>query len=196
MMFFCRAINSIWFRVKRWCYLPFFKELGIKSYFISPIKLTSRFIVCKAYVYIGHHARIEGIRKYNARQFKPLIVLEDHVTIQQNLHLTCAEKITIGHNTAIAANVTITDINHPYVNITIPVEQQDIEVSPVCIGEDCKIYNNVVILPGVNIGKHVVIGANSVVNRDIPDYSVAVGIPAKVIKQYNFNTRSWERINE
>ena len=92
-----------------------------------------------------------------------------------------------------ASNVTVTDINHPYEDVSLPIEKQPLEVSSVIIGKDCKIYNNVVILKGVNIGEHCVIGANAVVTTDIPDYSVAVGIPAKVIKRYNFDTQRWEK---
>lgn len=147
-------------------------------------------------VYVLNNARIEGIRKYKDATFHPQIILEDGVTIQQNVHITCAEHIHIGRNTSVSANVTITDINHPYADISLPIEQQDVETHPVLIGEDCKLYNNVVILPGVTIGKHCVIGANSVVTKDIPDYSVAVGAPAHVVKQYNPATKQWEKVNE
>lgn len=110
------------------------------------------------------------------------------------MHLTCAKRIEIGDNTAIAAYVTITDINHPYEDISLPVERQDIQVAPVKIGKDCKIYNNAVILPGVTIGNHVVIGANSVVCHDVPDFCVIVGAPAKVIKKFDFTKKQWIRI--
>jgi len=143
-------------------------------------------------VFLGHHARIEGIKQYNSAEFNPKIILADNVSVQQNLHLTCANRIEIGENTAIAANVTITDIHHPYDDVETAIERQDIIVKEVIIGADSKIYNNAVILPGVHIGKHVTIGANSVVTQDIPDYSVAVGAPAKVIKKYNFESNQWE----
>ena len=146
------------------------------------------------HVSIGYHARIEGVNLYNNIEFSPCIKLCDNVSVEQNLHLTCAKKIVIGKNTAIAANVTITDVHHPYDDINVPIEKQDIIVKEVIIGEDCKIYNNVVILPGVHIGKHVTIGANSVVTKDVQDYSVAVGIPAKVIKQYDIEKKEWIRI--
>lgn len=63
------------------------------------------------------------------------------------------------------------------------------------IGDGSWIGTHVAIIGDVHIGKNCVIGANSVVTKDIPDYSVAVGIPAKIIKQYNFTTNSWEKIN-
>jgi acetyltransferase-like isoleucine patch superfamily enzyme len=112
------------------------------------------------------------------------------------MHLTCAKAISIGSNTAIAANVTITDINHSYVDISIPVEKQPWEISPVEIGEDCKIYNNAVILPGTKLGKHNVVGANSVVSGIFPDFCVIVGIPASIIKRYNFQSKKWQKTNK
>ena len=64
------------------------------------------------------------------------------------------------------------------------------------IGDDCWIATNVVIVGSVRIGKHVVIGANSVVVNDIPSFCVAVGTPAKVIKKYNFDNNEWESTHE
>ena len=124
----------------------------------------------------------------------PKIKFCDGVSVQQNLHLTCANRIVIGRNTAIAANVTITDIIHPYTDVSVPIKYQDIEVLEVEIGEDCNICNNSVILPGVHIGNHVTIGANSIVTKDIPDYCVAAGSPAKIIKKYILHTNTWEKV--
>lgn len=179
-------------------YLPHklsFKEFHYSCTIKSPIILTPQFISLGRNVFIGHHARIEGIKQYNSCEFNPRIFLADNVSIQQNLHLTCANLVEIGINTAIAANVTITDIHHPYDDINTAIEQQDIIVKEVIIGADSKIYNNAVILPGVHIGKHVTIGANSVVTHDIPGYTVAAGIPAKVIKKYDFEKQTWVNTN-
>jgi acetyltransferase-like isoleucine patch superfamily enzyme len=157
------------------------------------MKITPRYITINKNVFIEKNCRIEAVTSYNDTCFHPSIVFEENVSVQQNLHLTCASQITIGRNTAIASNVSITDIHHPYDDINTPIEQQDIITKPVTIGSDSKIYNNTVILPGVHIGKHCTIGANSVVTHDIPDYSVAVGAPARVVKQYNFETKQWEK---
>ncbi|GAB1444321.1 hypothetical protein MASR2M39_31730 [Ignavibacteriales bacterium] len=121
------------------------------------------------------------------------IIFNDYVSIQQNLHLTCAKKIEIGEWTAIAANVTITDIHHPYEDISLPIERQNIMVREVKIGKNCKIYNNAVILPGTSIGNHCTIGANSVVSGVYPDYCVIAGIPARIIKRFNPNLNKWQR---
>ena len=82
------------------------------------------------------------------------------------------------------ANVYITDCDHEYRNIKIPVIDQGIvqRGQRVSIGEGSYIGINAVIVGNVKIGKHCVIGANSVVTKDVPDYCVAVGSPARVIK--------------
>ena len=173
-----------------------FNKWHLRSYIKKPLFITPKFISVGNHVYVFSYARIEGVCSYNKTTYHPEIILHDGVSIQQGLHLTCANRIEIGDNTAIAANVTITDIHHPYTDINIPIERQDIEVKEVYIGEDCKIYNGAVILPGVHVGKHVTIGANSVVNIDIPDYSVAAGAPVRIIKRYNPQSQNWEKTDK
>ena len=173
-----------------------YKKWHLKSHIVNPLKITPGYIEVGNHVVVLSYARIEGVSQYNKISYTPNIVLHDGVTVQQGLHLTCANHIEIGENTAIAANVTITDIHHPYKDIKLPIEQQDLEVSEVTIGRDCKIYNGAVVLPGVHIGDHVTVGANAVVNRNIPDYCVAVGSPAIIIKRYNFETQQWEKTDK
>lgn len=176
-------------------YKPQFKEYYFTSNIKSTRLMTPRYISLGNKCSIGYNARIEGVYCYNKVNFTPHIEIQDGVSIEQNIHLTCANKVIIGANTAIAANVTITDIDHPYIDIHVPVEKQNIIVKDVSIGEDCKIYNGAVILQNVHIGKHCVIGANSVVNKDIPDYCVVVGAPARIIKRYDFDSKLWRKTN-
>lgn len=168
-----------------------FKELGVNSFVSKPIKITPWCIVLRDNVSIHSHCRIQGVMRYGDSIYEPEIVFDDHSSCQQNLHLTCAKRIYVGKETAIAANVTITDINHRYEDINLPVERQPLEVSPVQIGEGCKIYNNAVILPGTIIGDHCVVGANSVVTKSIPGGCVVAGVPARVIRQYDAKTGLW-----
>ena len=172
----------------------FFKKYGKgtrieKAYFLTPesIELGKGVLICQG-------ARLEGVSNYEETEFNPLIKLEDNVSIQQNIHLTCANSIIIKKNTAIAANVTITDIIHPYEDISIPIEKQPIIYKKVEIGEECKIYNNAVILPGVILGKHCVVAANSVVREGLyPDYSILAGSPAVIIKKYDIKLKKWRK---
>ena len=91
----------------------------------------------------------------------------------------------IGDKVLLSPNVYITDCDHEYRNINVPVIDQGIvqRSQKVSIGEGSYIGINAVIVGNVKIGRHCVIGANSVVTKDVPDYCVAVGSPAKVIKQ-------------
>jgi acetyltransferase-like isoleucine patch superfamily enzyme len=92
--------------------------------------------------------------------------------------------IVIGNDVWTGHHVYITDQNHGYRDVSIPISQQSQPERAVSIGDGSWIGHGSVILPGAEIGKHVVIGANSVVTGKIPDYSVAVGSPARVIRQY------------
>lgn len=185
-------INIKWYRLKAiaWYYF-LFKKIGKYCLILKPTIITPESISLGNKVFIGWKARIEGVRKYNLKEFSPRIILNDGVSIQQNIHLTCAELIEIGKNTAIAANVTITDIHHPYDDINIPIEQQDIKTKPVFIGENCKIYNNSVIMQGTFLGRHCTVGANSVVSGKFDDYCVIAGSPAVVLKRYSFEKQAW-----
>jgi len=170
---------------------PFFKERGNKIIICNPILITPRCLHVGSKVFIRDFARLEGVHHYAGVLFNPSIIIGNNVSIEQNLHLTCANEVSIGDNTAIAANVTITDINHPYVDVETPPEQQPISFSAVQIGRDCKIYNNVVILPGTKLGNHNIVGANSVVSGSYPDYCVIAGVPAKILKRYDFKRGEW-----
>ncbi|WP_353887651.1 acyltransferase [uncultured Phocaeicola sp.] len=90
----------------------------------------------------------------------------------------------------------ITDCDHEYRNVDIPITDQGIvqKGQKVSIGDGSYVGINAVIVGNVKIGKHCVIGANSVVTKDVPDYCVAVGSPAKIIKRYNLETQLWESI--
>lgn len=145
-------------------------------------------------VMIYPNNRLELIKKYSNQTFLPELIVGDFSQIHQNCHITCADKIELGQSVIIVSNVTITDIIHPYDDISMPINASSIITKPVKIGDETYIYNNSVILPGTTIGRHCVIGANSVVNSNIPDYSIAVGNPARVVKQYNFVTKNWEKI--
>jgi acetyltransferase-like isoleucine patch superfamily enzyme len=90
--------------------------------------------------------------------------------------------------------VYITDQNHGYEDITRPISQQTQPERAVVIGDGSWLGYGAVVLPGVTIGKHCVIGANSVVTSDIPDFSVAVGVPARVIRRYDA-TAGWIKVD-
>lgn len=104
--------------------------------------------------------------------------------------------VTIGNDVRLAQNVVISALNHYYQGIDQPISEQGVYTRPVVIADETWIGANVVILPGVEVGKHCVIAAGSVVTRSVPDYSVVAGNPARPLKQYNFETGVWERVSQ
>ena len=77
--------------------------------------------------------------------------------------------------------------------IIVPYYEQELITAPVVIGEGCWIGEKAVILPGVHIGKKCIVAAGAVVNKDIPDYSLVGGVPARILKRYNFSSHKWEK---
>ena len=109
--------------------------------------------------------------------------------------------VKIGNHVLTGPHVFIADYNHEYRNPMKSVMYQGNRFTPrndgepnLLIDDGTWIGTNVVIVGNVHIGKNCVIGANSVVTKDIPDYSVAVGIPAKIIKKYDFEKEEWVRV--
>lgn len=108
-----------------------------------------------------------------------------------NNHIAAIENVKIGDHVLTANNVYISDNLHAYEDICTPVMHQPVKVKGrVEIGDGCWLGENVAVL-GVRIGKNSVIGANAVVTSDIPDYCVAVGIPAQVIRRYDPKLAAW-----
>ncbi|MBI5849281.1 MAG: SPASM domain-containing protein [Nitrospirae bacterium] len=125
----------------------------------------------------------------------PMIIIGEGSNIGRRCILSAANKIEIGKNVLLAPNVFIADTHHAYQQIGIPIMNQGITTNKdqVTIGDETWIGINSVIMGKVKIGKHCVVGANSVVNKDIPDYCVAVGNPARIVKTYDFAAAKWIR---
>lgn len=104
--------------------------------------------------------------------------------------------VNIGNQVNIAQHVVMSGLNHGYEDIHTAPRAQKCSTALITIEDDCWIGANVVITAGVTIGKHCVIAAGSVVTKDIPPYSIAAGNPARVIKQYNFESGVWEKVSE
>ena len=102
--------------------------------------------------------------------------------------------IVIGDDVMLAQNIVLSGLNHNYKDVSLPISKQSYTVKEISIGASSWIGANVVITAGVKIGKHCVIAAGSVVTKDVPDYTVAAGNPAKIIKGYNFGTNEWENL--
>jgi len=140
---------------------------------------------------IAKNARLTAWRKDDSNN-TPVIKIGSHCTIGACVHITAINGVTIGDHLLTGTNVLITDNSHGFTDKTSldmpPQEREVVSKGKVKIGNNVWIGNNVCVLPGVTIGDGVVIGANSVVTKDIPNYCVAVGNPAVVVKNSNINS--------
>jgi acetyltransferase-like isoleucine patch superfamily enzyme len=150
-------------------------------------------------LYIGDNVEIHAggwidiVAAYRGVNFDSALTIGDNTYIGHRCHIIVCDRMSIGKAVTIADNVYITDNLHGFEDISCGVLQQPLKVpGRVTIEDEAWIGERVCIMPNVTIGKHAVIGANSVVTKDIPPYSIAVGSPARVIKQYNPDTKSWE----
>jgi acetyltransferase-like isoleucine patch superfamily enzyme len=121
------------------------------------------------------------------------VIIGDHTII--GLGNVIIGPVTIGNDVMLAQNITISGLNHGYEDVTISPSKQKEVKKAIVIADDVWIGANSVITPGITLGKHCIIGAGSVVTKDIPEFSVAVGNPAKVIKKYNPASGAWEKAN-
>lgn len=131
------------------------------------------------------------------REFpQPKISIGNNCYIAYFFSILSGADVVIGNNVLIASHVLIASENHGMdPECGIPYMDQALSSSPVSIGNDCWIGERVIVLPGVSIGPGSIIGAGSVVSKDIPAHSIALGSPAKVVKQYDFDLHRWVKIS-
>jgi acetyltransferase-like isoleucine patch superfamily enzyme len=185
-----------WHRLKtRVWYAHVFESVGQKTTVYQPLLLTN--VHCASIgerVLIRSGARIEMIVTDQAAL--PRLVIGNRVNIEQNVHIICGSSIEIQDGATITGNCAIVDVEHPYEDVDDPTrigERLRTRGNHVVIGQGAFIGFNSIVLPNVTVGRNAVVGAHSVVTRDVPDYCVVAGNPARIIKRYNFETRSWDR---
>ncbi len=129
------------------------------------------------------------------QKFDPKITIGSRVTATGSLTLGAHREITIEDDVMFAANVMINDGLHGYEIADIPYKFQPIvRIAPIVIKRGCWVGQNVVIMPGVTIGEFSIIGANSVVTKSVPAKCIAVGSPARVIKQWDEAAQRWSSV--
>lgn len=139
------------------------------------------FLYPGADIKLGDYVRI-GKRCVFQGSANSSISIGRRVSINDGCYITSLFSIEIGAGTSIGEYCSIRDYNHGFADATKSVKDQGYYGGPIKIGENCWIGRGAIVLPNVNIGSGVVIGANSVVLDDIPDGAVAVGAPARVIR--------------
>lgn len=173
-----------------------FKVFAKDGYIGKPLSLFNvQFISFGHSLRLKNGYRIDCYPSFCGKKLYPRLKIGNRVTIGPYFTALVADRIEIGDDTIFAGNVSLVSENHginPELNI--PYYAQELSTGSIKIGRGCWIGQGVVVLPDVEIGDKVIIGSNSVVSKNIPSYSIAVGVPAKVIKKFNFETHTWEKI--
>ena len=135
------------------------------------------------------NARVQCIDYFQPtdQHFNPRLILHDHVVVQAMCHIGCIDRVEIGEWSTMGARCYITDHTHGGTSreelLLPPRKRPLVSRGPVKIGKYVHLGEGVCVMPGVTIGDYSVVGAGAVVTHDIPPFSIAVGSPAKVIKQ-------------
>ena len=176
-------------RLVRWFVNPFFHKRGKNSWVSRNARIDvfpfNRFDV-------GNRSRVEDYTCLNNGGGD--IIIGDKVRI--GIGTVVNGPVKFGNGSGTGQHVFISGFNHGYEDGTQNSSDQPIITKPIIIEDDAHIGSNSVVLAGVTIGKRCQIGAGSVVTRSIPAFSVAVGNPARIVKQFNPTTKTWEKYTE
>jgi|GEM_PF-295736 len=127
----------------------------------------------------------------------PDIVINDGCYIGRFSHITCSNSVILERNVMVNEGVLISDTSHGYESPDVPViSQQLVTRGPVTVGEGIWVGNGARIIGKLRIGRNCVIGTNAVVLRDVPDYCVVAGAPARIVKRYSLETQKWVHVDE
>lgn len=183
-------------RAKIYTFLLFycFHSIGKRSTIYPPLRFgNSKMIKIGDFVTVHPNCWIQTVGEDRPKN-SPKLIVKNHVSIGMSSTISAAHRIVIEDYVLMARNVFISDHLHGYEDVARPISLQPItKVRGVTIGAGSWLCQNSVVLPGVTIGRNCVVGANSVVNADVPDYTVVAGTPARIVKRYDASRRKWMR---
>jgi acetyltransferase-like isoleucine patch superfamily enzyme len=157
-----------------------FHSWGAKSILLRPdLLFNPKGISIGTNVEIRPGARLETRGAYSV---DPKIIIGDGTSIHYYFHCGAFQSVKIGKNVLIAGRVFITDHDHVFTDPSTPPLHAAWDIQPVVIEDEVWIGEGAAILKGVKVGRRAVIGANAVVTKDVPPYTVVGGVPARVIK--------------
>lgn len=169
-----------------------FKEFGRKSTIFNPDILQGmRFTSIGKKTYIQPGLWLLALK---IGDDDPILKIGSNVYVGRYAHIVSVHSVVICDNVLIADKVYISDNLHEFSRIDMPIKDQPVLFkNTVTIHEGAWLGENVCII-GASVGKNSVVAANSVVTKDVPDYTVVAGTPARIIKIYNHESSQWESV--
>jgi acetyltransferase-like isoleucine patch superfamily enzyme len=174
-------------------YRPRRVKMGERSYIRRPFTLLfPELLEIGNDTNIYSDAYITPLREYAGIKYRPTMAIGNGVYIGRHAYFVSIDSITIGDGCVLSEYVYITDNAHGLHPNKGPIMTQPLESKgPVRIGARCFIGFRVSIMPGVTLGEHCVVGANSVVTHSFPSHSMIAGVPARLVKRYSSELESW-----
>ena len=182
-MLFC---YEMWLRLRNKCFSLLvsgaFARFGKRTVLMLPVRLSGeKRIALGSNLFVGSDSWLQTLA--DGDNHSVAITVGDGTSIAGSCVISAVRSVRLEENVLLARNVYISDHSHRYTQTDQPVMDQGVEkIKPVLIKKGSWLGQNVVVCPGVTIGTGAVIGANSVVTQDVPDFSVAAGAPARVVK--------------
>lgn len=188
---FIKKILTVFYN---WNKLIYFNKIG-RNFFLGKRTIINK---CKeGKIFVGKNVRIGNDARFGLYKGEfdiSSIMINDNCYIGNHCTFMTASKILIEKNVLMASYISIIGHNHGINPELENYGKQELTSKNIIIKEGAWIGEHVIILPGTEIGKKSIVGAGSVVTKTIPDYCIAVGNPAKIIKKYNFEKKDWENI--
>jgi acetyltransferase-like isoleucine patch superfamily enzyme len=170
-----------------------FRSFGDQSAICFPVAALygERYISIGAATVIGPYVTLSaGVSPEHDLGDVEVVRLGDRCLIGRGSGIVAHERVVVGDDVFTGHHVYVTDANHGYADVDVPPSRQFAPPRPVTIGDSCWLGHGTIVLPGATLGRHVVVGAGSVVTGELPDFCVAVGNPARVIRRY-VEGRGW-----
>ena len=173
-----------------------FKKLGYKSVLSVPFLVEgAKYISIDNKVYVRSNAWMSALSQENYKSNDVKLSIGESTYIGRNAHIVALKNIRIGKDVLIGDNVYIADNYHVFDRIDLPYKDQGIGFkSQVVVGDGTWVGENVCIISS-KIGKQCIVGANSLVIDDVPDYTMVAGSPARIIKKFNHRSKIWQRVD-
>jgi acetyltransferase-like isoleucine patch superfamily enzyme len=186
MRFLKEAVKTLFYR-------PRGIHMGPRSFILRPFHIKGRSCISiGAHTSLLRGASIHAIQTYAGHNYQPTITIGSNVYIGKDVYITSINSITIGDGCVLSDGVYLTDEVHGIDPLLGPIMQQSLHSKgPVTIENQCFLGFRVAILPGVHLGHHCVVGANSTVTHSFPPFSMVAGSPARLIKRYHQVRGEW-----